>query len=57
MPLKVLFLLFLPSLLTTEILDILSVVALFMPIEQIDLAGSLAIIDHIQAVIEFCLLT
>lgn len=28
-----------------------------MPTEQIDLAGSLAIIDHIQTVIEFCLLS
>lgn len=27
-----------------------------MPTEQIDLAGSWAIIDHIQTVIEFCLL-
>lgn len=28
-----------------------------MPREQIDLAGSLAIIGHIQTVIEFCLLS
>jgi len=32
-------------------------VAFFVPTEQTDLAGSLAIIDHTQTVIEFCLLS
>lgn len=54
--LKVLFLSSLLLLFT--ILDILSGrIGLFMPTEQIDLAGSLAIIDRVQTVIEFCLLS